>query len=116
MFRLYWENDQWNKPRKHFCNDHDEVLCNGCFAALHVRCKWDEIPDKEDVVECFDIAKTLLATIKENSDVINARSYIKNFDEEFQMYVEKLAEIDKKRQDIFTLNHFEYIVCKVDQW
>ena len=37
----------------------------------------------------------LLTSIDENSNNINARSYIKNFDEEFKMYTEKLENIDK---------------------
>ena len=69
MFRIYWENDTCNKPRKYYCSDHKEVLCNGWFTALHVRCKCDEIPDKEDVIEYLN--------------------------EEFNMYTERLAKIDK---------------------
>ena len=108
MFRVYWENDSCNKPRKHFCSDHNEVLCNGWFTALHVRCKWDEIPEKEDVVECLEVVKTLLTSINENSNSINARSYIKNFEEEFDIYTEKLEKNLIKEQDILTLNHFIY--------
>ena len=84
------------KPRKHYCIDHSQVLCNGCFAALHVRCKWVEIPDKKkDVIEYLEVAKTLLSSTDQSSNEINARSYIKNFDEEFKMYYEKLKKIDE---------------------
>ena len=38
----------------------------------------------------------LLTSIDENSNNINARSYIKNFDEEFKIYTEKLAKINKR--------------------
>ena len=102
MFRLYWENDSCKKPRKYFCSDHDEVLCNGCFTALHVRCKCDEIPDKEDVIECLEVVKTLLTSINKKSDSTNTRSYIKNFDEEFKMYTEKLAKIEKRARYLNT--------------
>ena len=108
MFRLYWENDPCSKPRKHFCSDHNEVLCSGWFTALHVRCKCNEIPDREDVAECLKVVKTLLTSINENSNIINARSYIKNFDEEFKMYTEKNLKKLMKGQDILTLNHFIY--------
>ena len=105
LVRIYCENDSCNKPRKYFWSDHNEVLCNGWFVTLHVRCKCDEIPDKIDVVECLEIAKTLFTTVNEKSYIINARSYIKDFDEEFQMYAEKLAKIDK-RVKTFNLKSF----------
>ena len=71
-------------------------MLNGCFAALHIRCKWYEIPCKNDVIEWLEAVKYLLNSINENSNRINARSYIKDYDEEFKIYAEMLSNIDEK--------------------
>ena len=93
---MLWENDSCNKPRKHYCDDHDQVLCNGCFTALHVRCKGNNIPDQKDIRECLDVVMIILSSTFKSSEQLNAGSYIKELDHEFKNFREKLSKIEAK--------------------
>ena len=113
-YRRCWENESWIKPRKHFCNDHRQVLCNGCYTALHARCKWDEIPDHKDVKECLDIVKTLFRSVKDNSESLKAGFYIREFSNELKMFEEMLSKLDDKVRYLCRL--FIHLVGKLDKW
>ena len=95
-FRLNWENDSWKKPRKLYCTDHDQILCNSCFTALHIRWSWIEIPDWKDIQECFEVVKALLDSIQQYSEDMNASHHIKGFYNDFQIYCTMLSQVEQK--------------------
>ena len=95
-YRVNCENESCCKPRIYYWSDHSLNLCNGCYTALHVRCDWDHISSEADVKECIETVQTLLGSIQETAKKLTAEAYIKGFTEEFNGYLDLLAQIKEK--------------------
>ena len=80
--------------RKYYCRDHNQVLWNGWFTALHINCNWDEIALKEDVQEWLGIIKNLFDSTQESANSLNADNYIKDFNNEFNEFTSSLTQIN----------------------
>ena len=66
-------------------------------------CKWNQIPNKKEILEGLDTIKGLLSLIQENSMKIKTYSSSKSYDEEFKMFSEMFSTVDQKAN--FNLNN-----------
>ena len=95
-YRVKWENNECKKPSNYFCSTHNKVLWNRCSALIHSICEWYEIPKKEDVEERLESIRCLLRLTKKTADNLNANDHIKDFNDRFGHYFNKLTEIDRR--------------------
>ena len=72
------------------------IICSKCCTALHVKCCCEEIIDKDNVKDCIELIKNLLASIIGNNKTFRVSFYTKDFDSEIKSFTDNLVSIDNK--------------------
>ena len=72
------------------------IICSKCYTALHVKCCCEEIIDKDNVKDCIELIKNLLASIIGNNKTFRVSFYTKDFDSEIKSFTDNLVSIDNK--------------------
>ena len=82
------------------------VLWNTCYLALHVKCNWEEIIEKQNVQESLKLVSTLLKSITDGSEMVSADLHIQDFNRDIKNFSDELFMIQEKVIRFFTRKHY----------
>ena len=68
-------------------------LCSQCFILLHIRCNWEEIPDKISAHDVMDAVTKVINHIEKYANDLNVNHYITDLEEEFSVFLDLFSQI-----------------------